>query len=293
MGNRFTIFIRANEKINEKQLAQNLDTLKKQGFLNFYHIQRFGTPRFLSHFFGKLILQGKYEEAILAFLTEPGLKEIPLIKKKRQETKRFFGNWEKMEEIFEEFPYTFRNELRILSYLKQNPKNFIGALIFFQDQTTIWIYAYTSYLFNQILSLESLELPKEIPILSDDLRDQKVYEFWLEKDEIGNFKENLFPFKFINPKRRFVKTKVFPKNILFKILPEGVVLSFILEKGVYATNFLMNLFEIRQGLPLPERIDIQEYDIKNILGIGSIKEVKKILGESTLSGFQQDKVKGA
>jgi len=290
-GNRFTIFIRTKEKADEKWLSQYSYRLGKQGFLNFYHIQRFGTPRFLSHFFGKLIFQGKYKETILAFLTMPGLKEIPLIKDRRQEARTFFEDWEKMEKIFEEFPYTFRNEIRLLSYLKQNPKNFIGALIFFRDQTTLWVYAYTSYLFNLVLSLKEIELPEKIPILSEDLRDQKIYEFWLEKDEIENFKKNLFPFKFIKSKRRFVKTKVFPKNVLFKILPEGVILSFILEKGVYATTFLMNFFEISQGLPLPEWVDTQESDIKDILGIGSVKEVKKILGESTLLGISEDKIK--
>lgn len=277
-GNRFTILIRTKENIDNEQFSQNLDKIKKEGFLNFFQSQRFGTPRYLSHFFGKLILQGKYEEAVFAFLTYPGLREIPLIKLKRKEAEEKFGDWIAMEKIFSEFPYTFRNELRLLSYLKENPKNFIGALIFFKDQTTIWIYAYTSYLFNQLISIESLELPEKIPLfLSADLRDERIYKFWLEKDNVYQFREAIKPFKFLRLKRNFIKTIIFPQNLQFKNIKNGVILNFILEKGVYATTFLMNFFEIHQGLPLPDWVDIQEYDTKELLKIGSIKPIKDIL----------------
>lgn len=276
-GNRFAIFIRAEKEIDEKWLSQKLDRFKKEGFLNFYQIQRFGTPRYLSHFFGRLILQGRYKEIILAFLAMSGLREIPLIKERRKEAEKFFGDWKKMEEIFRKFPYTFRNEIRLLSYLKKNPKNFIGALIFLEDQTTLWVYAYISYLFNLLLSLNGLDLPEEIPLLSGGLKDQKIYDFWLKKDRTENFEKNLSPFKFIRLKRRFVKTRIVPEKIIFKVLPEGIVLSFILEKGVYATTFLMNLFEMKQGLPLPEWVDAKEYDIKKILGIGFIEKAKEVL----------------
>jgi len=277
-GNRFTVLVRTKEKIAPINLSKSLERLNKNGFLNFYQIQRFGTPRYLSHFFGRLILEGKYKEAVLAFLTSPGLKEIPLIKKKRGEAKGFFGEWGKMEKIFEEFSYTFRNELKLLSYLEENPKNFIGALKFLKEQTTLWIYAYTSYLFNLLISSEKSELPEEIPLcLSEDPDDRKIYEFWFQKDGTGDFLRTLQPFRFIKFKRRFIKTKIFPQKISFKTLPKGVALSFILEKGVYATTFLMNLFDFKESLPLPEWVDTQEYDIKNILGIGSIEKIKEIL----------------
>lgn len=283
-GNRFTIFIRAKDKINEQQFFENLEKIKREGFLNFYSTQRFGVPRFLSHFLGKLILQGKYEETIFNFFTKCGLQETPLIKKKREEAKKVFGNWKKMEEIFLELPFTFRNELHLLSYLKENPTDFTGALIFFKDQTRIWVYAYSSYLFNKLLSLEGLDIPEKIPLLlSDDPNDRKIYQFWLEKNRIGNFKRNIHPFRFLKLTRRFVKTRIFPEKVLFKIVPEGVVLSFILEKGVYATAFLANFFEIKEGLPLPEWVRQEKYDTKKLLNVGSVEAVEKNLGESISS----------
>jgi len=276
-GNRFSLFIRTKEKVDEKLFSQNIKKIKENGFLNFYSFQRFGTPRFISHLLGKLILEGKYQEVILNFFANSRLQEIPLLSEKRKKARKYFGNWEKIEEIFSELPFTFRNELQLLSYLKKNPKDFRGALIFLKDQTRFWTYSYASYLFNQILSLEGLELPEKLPLLlSDDLIDRKVYKFWLEKDGTQNFEKNIRPFRFLKLKRRFVKTRALPKKLLFKIFPEGVALSFILEKGVYATTILGNLFEIKEDLPLPEWVKEKKYDIKEILGMGSIKEAKKI-----------------
>lgn len=289
-GNRFTIFIRTKEKAEKKWLSEKLKKLEKEGFLNFYQVQRFGTPRFLSHFFGKLILQGKYEETVFAFLCKPGLKEIPLIRNFRKEAEESFGEWEKMEEVFKKLLYTFRNELRLISYLKKHPRNFIGALIFFEDQTTLWVYAYTSYLFNSILSLsKKSELPEKIPLfLNDNPKDWEIYKHWINENEIESFRKSIQPFHFLRLKRRLVKTRILPKKIVSKILPEGIALSFTLEKGVYATTFLMNIFELKQGSPLPEWLKDKEYDIKDVLGIGSMKETKKILGKYMVTDFNKE-----
>ncbi len=55
-------------------------------------------------------------------------------------------------------------------------------------------------------------------------------------------------------------------------MPEGILISFSLDKGSYATTFLAHLFTLTGGLPLPEWIQTQKYDFKKLLGLGSIKE---------------------
>lgn len=286
-GNRFFIFIRTEKEIDKELFSQILKKIKKEGFLNFYFSQRFGEPRLINHILGKLILQGKYKKAVFNFLINSGLSEVPLIKKKREEAKNFWGDWQKMEKIFSEFPFTFRNEISVLSYLKKNPTDFLGALISIKDMTQIFIFSYVSYLFNQILSLslEGLELPEKIPLfLSPDPRDRMVYRFWLKKEGIENFERNIQPFiKFFKLKRRFVKTRIFPKDLLSKIFPEGVALCFILEKGAYATTFLTNLFVLKEGLPVPNWVKTKEYDMKKEFKLGTIKEVKNLLGKEFFS----------
>lgn len=287
MGNRFFVFVRTKEKIEEKSFSQNLRKIKEEGFLNFYFYQRFGEPRLINHILGKSILQGNYRRAVFDFLMNLGLAEIPLIKRKREEALKHFGDWQKMEEIFSEFPFTFREEISLLSYLRKRPKDFLGALIFKRDLTQILIFSYGSYLFNKILSFKGLTLPPKIPLfLSPDLRDRRVYRFWLEKDGVWNFEKNIKPFiRFFKLKRRFVKTRIFPKEVLFKIFPEGVALSFILEKGAYATTFLTNLFEIKERLPIPDWVKSKEYDLKKEFEVGNIKKVKEILDKKYFQAF--------
>ncbi len=290
-GNRFFIFVRTKEKVEEKYLNLNLERIKKEGVLNFYFSQRFGEPRFINHILGKLIFQGKYREAVFNFLVNSGLSEIPLIKKKRGEVNNYFGNWREMKEIFLEFPFTFRNEILLLSFLENNPSDFIGALASIKDMTQIFIFAYSSYLFNKILSLsqKGLNLHEEIPLLlSDNWRDWKVYEYWLLEDKTQDFLNNLNPFlRFFKLQRRFVKSRIFSEKVISKIFPEGTALSFILGKGSYATTFLSYLFEIKAASPVPEWISNNEYDIKKELRFGSLDNIKKINNFS----FQSTKIK--
>jgi TruD family tRNA pseudouridine synthase len=283
-GNQFTILLRTKEEIDKQQFSKHISKIEKEGFLNFYSTQRFGVPRFSSHILGKLILQGKFKKTIFIFFTEPGLQEIPLIKDKREEAKNCFGDWKKIEEIFSELPFTFRNELQLLSYLKENPTDFTGALIFFKDQTRFWTYAYSSYLFNKIISIKEIDLPETLPLLLSNYQtDKDLYRLWLEKDEIKNFEKNISPFRFIQLTRRFVKTRLFPENILFKTVPDGIILNFILEKGAYATTFLANFFETKEGLPLPKWVKPEKYDTKKLLRTGSVEAVKENFGENTSS----------
>lgn len=283
-GNRFTIFVRTENPVDERAFFKKLIMVKNQGFLNYYSTQRFGTPRFLSHVLGKLIMQGRYRETILAFFSTQSAQETPLIAEKRELVRESFGDWKKVEEIFHQLPFTFRSELQLLEYLKKYPSDFTGALVFYKDQTKFWMYAYASYLFNQLLSERKLELPEQIPLLiSNHREDIEAYKPFLTKDNTENFEENMRPFRFVKSQRRLVKTTIFPENISAKVVPEGVVMSFILEKGVYATTFLSNFFEVKEGLPTPQWIKKTSRDTKKLLGLGSIEAAQKNFGDNISS----------
>ncbi|TSC52874.1 MAG: tRNA pseudouridine13 synthase [Parcubacteria group bacterium LiPW_72] len=273
LGNRFTIFVRTEKRFAREELKNKLAALKENGFLNYYQTQRFGGARMLSHILGKLILQKKYEETIKAFLTTPSDYSIKLIKAVRARAAENYGDWKRMREILNHLPYNFQNEIKILEYLEKYPRNFIGALIALQDQTQLWVYAYASLLFNEYLSWathNNATIPRDIPLLlSPDYQDQNFYRALLDRDGIRDLQEALRPFKFIPIKRRFNPAVIFLKNILAKSLPDGVIISFSLDKGAYATTFLMNLFKLRQGLPIPLWLNRDEIDSKKILEIGT------------------------
>lgn len=281
--NIFTITIRSKNPINEKDVIEKLKNIKENGVLNYFHYQRFGGLRLIFHILGKLILLGKYEEAVKKFLCESNDYDIPLVTKIRTKAAENYGSWSKMEEIFQELPYTFFVELKFLSFLKDNPQDFIGVLNIVSDQTKLWVYAYASYLFNLLISEESQKeegMDFEIPaLLSDDMLDLKYYRKYLDNDGIKDFSA-LKQFPFIVLKRRMIETYIFPEIKDYKIIGKNFIICFGLRSGAYATTFLSNLFELTQGSPVPEWVDKTDFDPKEILGTGNLKELRKQFKEN-------------
>ncbi len=279
-GNVFTITIRTKEKVDEVNFNIKLKNIEKFGVLNYFQAQRFGGLRLISHKLGKLILQGNYELAIKYFLLKTNEYDIPLVFNLRKEAEKVYPDWRKIQKIYEEFPYSFFNELRVIEYLNNDPDNFIGALIKIEDQTQLWVYAYSSWIFNKYLSQYSETkgcIDEEFPIsLSDNPKDYKIYKKYLVEDKTLNFVRNLYPFKFIQLKKRLIPARIFPKDIDYRVFEGGVLINFSLPRACYATTFLSNLFELSQGLPIPDWVSTKEIDPKEILEQGSIKEIKEI-----------------
>src|SRR3989344_768074 len=286
-GNKFTILIRTDESFKKEKFLENLEFIKKDGFFNFFYSQRFGSPRFINWFWGLLILKGEYKNAVLSFLCSEGQNETAYFKKIREEIKNHFGNWEKVAKILEPFPIILQNELKAVHYLKNNPSDFIGALNQIPEQIQLWVYAYGSLLFNRKISeylRDDIKLPEKLPlILSNDKNDWIVYDDFLKEDGILSMPfQNLKPFNFIQWKKREMATKEKTEIHNIKIIKEGVVLSFTLPKGCYATSFLSNLFQLALGLP-PENILQDQIDIKEILGEENIKNTLEKFKSITFS----------
>ena len=290
-ANIFTIAIRTKELVDKAKFSIKIQQIAKYGVLNYFQSQRFGGLRLSSHLLGQAILQGDYELCIKIYLFKENPDDIPLITNLRREAKKAFPNWLKIEQIFAELPYTFFNELKIIKYLIDQPDNFLGALINLKEQTTLWVYAYASWLFNKYLSLYAKDRgvtgEKFSLLLSDQVSDQKIYQEFLEEDKTTDFIKHLRPFKFIQLKRRQVPGRIFPEELDYKIFDRGVVLKFSLPKASYATTLLANLFEICQGLPIPDWVKTEEVDTLALLGQGSIAELKQIFKDCWYSKLEQ------
>lgn len=279
-GNIFTITVRTQDKVNEGELAVRLNNIEKYGMLNYYQSQRFGGIRLDSHKIGKLICQGKYELAVKYLLFHTNEYEMPLIARLKKEGEKVYPDFSQMIKIFEKLPYSFLQELKVAYFLQNNSSDFIGALREIKESITICIYAYASLLFNKYLSFYSKKhgcVNEEFPLLlSPDPRDQMIYKEYLKEDDTENFIKNIRPLKFIYLAKRTCAGRVFPKNLSFKTFNGGAVVYFFLPKGSYATTLLSNLFEIYEGRPAPEWVRENRIDAKEILGQGSLDELKEI-----------------
>jgi len=280
-GNRFTIFIRTKEHISQKQIEAHIKKVEEKGFWNFYWLQRFGN-RLMSHYWGLFLMQGDYEKCVHSYFCDIGDRDLEFFKQLRKQAQKYYGNWQDLYKLFQKLPYSLRYELLMLEHLMDNPKDFTGALNKVPDQIRLWVYAYASYLFNSLLSYyatENVKCPKTLPlVLSMNSADQKPYEAFLSADKVPlKFGLNLKPFPYVRLSSRQINSQMNYEILGVKSLDEGIVISFSLDKGSYATTFLAHLFTLTGGVPIPDWLNDQKYDFKKLLDAGSIKDTYQYL----------------
>ncbi|KKS19077.1 MAG: putative tRNA pseudouridine synthase D, partial [Parcubacteria group bacterium GW2011_GWC1_41_7] len=276
-GNWFTILIRTDQSFNPDAFLEKINKLERNGFYNFYYVQRFGTPRLIAHTLGALLLQGKYKEAVETMLFYPSEFELNYFQQLREKLGKEKGNWGLLEREYGKYPLMFFHELSLVSYLKKKPHDYVGALLSMKNQVQMWIYAFSSLLFNQKLSVYAQDeesVPAEIPLVSSDRAlDIEHYRSELEAYHLYPFsRERTKPFPFIRFIRRMVRAREAVKIEKAVIIDEGVVMRFFLPKGAYATTFLSHVFQLVSGVP-PAEIKTQEVDIMKALHKESLEKI--------------------
>jgi tRNA pseudouridine13 synthase len=271
-GNRFTITLRLVDPITpsiKAELEQKVLDAKQDGFWNFFYLQRFGTPRLISHKLGRLLLLGDYEGTVKLFLTYAAEKETPYFSAIRTEIMNMWGDWHFIDSVIGTLPSQFNVELVLVRWLMAHPNDFLGALRAVPDQVRLWIYAYASFLFNKKLSelIQLGDVPLWLPILTSyDPNDWKPYAKFLEEDGIRlpskAYKD--FSFVYVNSRRCPTLQPVDIHGTAFE--DRTAVFSFSLPKGSYATSFLMSFFTLASGLPIVPGIFTGQVDGGALLG---------------------------
>lgn len=276
-GNRFTLLIRTDEMFFRKDtldaFAENLATIRDHGFANYFYLQRFGTPRLHNYAWGLSILRGEYEEAVHGALTYQAPRELTYFKNLRAECAQLWGHWDAIESLIAPFPIIFRHELRLIRHLQTHPDDYSGALAQISDQIVLWVYALASRYYNEALSLlthTGQPLPDRLPLfLGFNKKSWAPYEAQLRRDGIypPPF-ENLKQFPFLQIRERSLPTSDRPTLHGIRVCDQGLVLSFELGKGQYATTFLSHLINLLAGKP-PESLKTEPIDTKSLLGQSS------------------------
>jgi TruD family tRNA pseudouridine synthase len=270
-GNKFTIFVRTPTHIDEAEIMPAFQTFGENGFPNFFGAQRFGA-RLLNGQLGKLVCRGEIEAAIKLYLTEPGYFDIPLHREIRLKAAEYYGNWAAMTKIFSNLPFSFRYELIMLETLASGETNPYRVLASLEEQARFWIFGYSSLLVNQLLSAVlqgEASAPEKLPLALGGSASDDLYEKYLEADGTTNYQMYLNQCRFYVQKFRTIPAWIIPELHALKTLPSGVILSFSLPKGAYATSFLMFLFSLTEGNPVPAWVQPDEIDTKAELGTGS------------------------
>lgn len=167
LGNKFTIIVRdLKVKISEalKRVEKILnETKEKGGFPNYFGYQRFGEQRANNHEIGKLLVEGKFEEAAILFLGQH-CNGMMLGDEARKE----FLETRDIDEALEKFPKSLRYERMLLFKLKETRDWKKAFLSLPRQLLRIFIHAYQSYLFNKVLSKRiQLELSLKEALVGD------------------------------------------------------------------------------------------------------------------------------
>ena len=272
-GNRFTLLLRTNNAVlaeNPIPFANALKKVIQEGFYNFYYIQRFGTPRLINFRVGAELIRGNYEQALYMYFSEPGVREHAYAKMLRKKAGELFGDWQAVDALFRPFAGSFSTEIAMIEYLKERPEDYAGAFRTVSHQTQLWVYAVSSWLFNDLLSkyiASGGRVPEKLPLfLSNKREDWELYRLVLEKT-------TMYPphFEYLNEvgnivrMHRDVQTRGEVTIHKKEVVPEGIILQFSLGKGSYATTFLSHIFDLVSGEP-PVFVSHNVVDTKKILG---------------------------
>jgi tRNA pseudouridine13 synthase len=271
-GNFFTIILRNISESEEeiKKIVFDFASQIKKGIPNFFGTQRFGGKRLITHKVGKLLIREKYDQAIIAYLTETFEEEKIDIKNARINLAKTLD----FKKALKEFPRECRTELAILNNLAKNEKDFMGALNALPKKTRyLFVHAYQSYLFNKILEKRLEEFGENALKKIDDepCNEQEIplgllagFETKFSKGRMGEIEKEIMKEENISfedfrvrglselSSKGFRKEiALFPKQFLLKRIfddefnegKKAIEIEFFLEKGNYATTVLKELIK--------------------------------------------------
>ena len=252
-GNRFKITLRDAGKDAIKILKRVRNTKRLP---NFFGVQRFGSLRGDNVKIGKLIFKKKFQEAVWQLLVGYGEGESDEVK----EAKKRLIKEKDINAAREYFPQNLRQELDILNHLSEKREDWFGALTLIKKKNLLIIcQSVQSKIFNDILEKV---IEQEIPLHENKIilpgYNTKISAGQLgviEKEvldeheiEINDFYTKDIPFLMFRGSYRKAFSEVRGLDVETEddeifIGSKKVILSFILDSGVYATTFLEQFFE--------------------------------------------------
>jgi tRNA pseudouridine13 synthase len=124
-------------------LVAAAEEVKKYGFINYFGTQRFGTGTIATHDIGRLLLQGRWEEAI-DFLLKPRPFEEP----KSTEARKYYRDTGDVSGTISKMPKKHVIERNLLFGIKKHGRTLNALDELAYNLRLLYVHAYQSYVFN-------------------------------------------------------------------------------------------------------------------------------------------------
>ncbi|XP_015108635.1 pseudouridylate synthase 7 homolog isoform X2 [Diachasma alloeum] len=162
-GNHFTIALR-NVTATDEEIETALTSLRDNGFINYYGLQRFGTVASVpTHDIGKALLQANWSTAIDLIL-QPRSGELLNMAEAREIYAKTKDAKAALDKIQRQDKIEAKLLRGIVSCGKNNPQGALDALP--RNARTMYIHAYQSFVWNHLVSRRIKELGNK-PIVGD------------------------------------------------------------------------------------------------------------------------------
>ncbi|KAJ8656284.1 hypothetical protein O0I10_008078 [Lichtheimia ornata] len=162
-GNRFSIVLRDVSGISEQEIVRSVDSLKENGFINYFGMQRFGTGAIMTHEIGYQILKKEFQEACeLILKPRPGERtDFENARIKWQETKD-------PEQVAKLFPRAAASENAVLRSYTRFPNDHKKAILSLpRRMLSMYLHAYQSYVWNHVVSERIKRFGCDKPLVGD------------------------------------------------------------------------------------------------------------------------------
>jgi tRNA pseudouridine13 synthase len=159
-ANRFLVTVRALTTADSQSARQALDELRSDGVPNYFDDQRFGSVEVGGEFIGRLLVLGRFEDALRQALTAPYEYDRGEQKREKDLIRNLWGDWTTLQASLQ------RGQNRtVVDYLKFRPDDFRGAFVRLNPELrTLYLSAYQSHLWNRMLArwIEERLSPEQI-----------------------------------------------------------------------------------------------------------------------------------
>jgi tRNA pseudouridine13 synthase len=147
-ANFFDMTLRDLESAAADSVNATMESIRRKGVPNYFDDQRFGSVGPNSDFIGRMLVFGRFEEALKLALAAPYEHDRTPQKKEKAILNRHWGDWKTCKE---ELPRSHARSL--VDYLVSHPTDYRGAVARLRPELRgLYLSAYQSYLWNRILS---------------------------------------------------------------------------------------------------------------------------------------------
>ncbi len=147
-ANGFVVVLRDLADAAIRELVDALQSAAEYGVPNYFDNQRFGSLGQSGEFIAEPWCRGDYERALWLALAEPNARDRPPDRDEKQLLREHWGDWPQARQAL---PPGERQ--RVAAFLAMHQSDYRRAIgLLRQDLRSLWLAAYQSHLWNQILA---------------------------------------------------------------------------------------------------------------------------------------------